>query len=394
MEHFSSQTPLPSLILWGPPGCGKTSLAKILAQKSNNPFVSTSAVLAGTPQFREIFDQAAHQETQTVLLVDEIHRLNRAQQDTFLPHVESGAIALIGTTTENPSFELTPALLSRCKVLTLSPLGLPAMEALLCRAESCMGKSLPLTPEARATLCHIADGDGRYLLNRAEDLFSACLKDELSSEQLLKMVRKRAALYDKKGEGHYNLISALHKSLRGSDVQAALYWMARMLEGGEDPLYLLRRLIRFASEDVGLADPQALAQAVSALQAYQFLGSPEGDLVLSPLVIYLAMAPKSVSAYKAFEAAKSWARESSSLMPPKSILNAPNSWMKAQGYGKGYIYPPDAPEEAAGQNFLPDELTPRRPYVPVERGFEREIKKRFLYWERLAQARKAPAKKS
>ncbi|MDR2416600.1 MAG: replication-associated recombination protein A [Holosporales bacterium] len=394
VEHLATQVPLPSLIFWGPPGCGKTSLAKILAGKSGAFFEEASAVFHGVAQFKEYFDLAERRlqmGVRTVLLVDEIHRLNRAQQDIFLPHLESGVVTLIGTTTENPSFELNAALLSRCKVVTFNRLDPEALEFLLRRAEALMQGTLPLTAEARTVLCHLADGDGRYLLNRAEDLFALHLKEQLTPEKLLKVVRKRAALYDKSRDEHYNLISVLHKSLRGSDVNAALYWMARMLEGGEDPLYILRRLVRFASEDVGLADPQALSQAISAVESYRFLGSPEGDLVIAQLVVYLATAPKSVSVYKAFKAARKWAQESPSLMPPKSALNAPTRLMKEHGYSAGYIYDPDTPEGIAGQNFLPEELEPRTLYHPIERGFEREIKKRLLYWERLVQEHRAKA---
>ena len=394
MESLATQVPMPSLVFWGPPGCGKTSLAKILAEKSSAFFEAASAVLHGVAQFKEHFDLAERRlqmGVRTVLLVDEIHRLNRAQQDIFLPHLESGVITLIGTTTENPSFELNAALLSRCKVVTFNRLNLEALEFLLRRAEDLMQDTLPLTADARTTLCHLADGDARYLLNRAEDLFALHLKEQLTPEKLLKVVRKRAVLYDKSRDEHYNLISALHKSLRGSDVNAALYWMARMLEGGEDPLYILRRLVRFASEDIGLADPQALAQALYAVESYRFLGSPEGDLVIAQLVVYLATAPKSVSVYKAFKAAQKWAQESPSLMPPKSVLNAPTRLMKEHGYGAGYIYDPDTLDGIAGQTFLPEELEPRTLYYPVERGFEREIKKRLLYWERLVQEHRAKA---
>ena len=376
-----------SLILWGPPGSGKTTLAHCISQACSLPFVSVSAVFSGVAELRKVFEKAKqHFDTEhspTLLFVDEIHRFNRAQQDSFLPYVEKGEIVLIGATTENPSFELNGALLSRCQVFTLKRLATSDLEQLLLRAEAHVGKTLPLTAETKTALIDMADGDGRAFLNLIESLAAESFSVPLTPPELTDFISKRAPLYDKAQEGHYNLISALHKSLRGSDVDAALYWFARMLEGGEDPLYIGRRLIRFASEDVGMADPQALVQALAGVEGYERLGSPEGELCLVQTLVYLATAPKSNALYRAFPAAQRQARASGSLMPPKHILNAPTKLMKAEGYGEGYQYDHDTPEGFSGQNYFPDDMPRLRFYNPIERGFERENLKRLRYWEKL-----------
>ena len=375
-----------SMILWGPPGCGKTTLARLIAEKVDLHFEMLSAIFSGVAELRKIFDAAKQRRLMgrgTLLFIDEIHRFNRSQQDGFLPHVEDGTIVLVGATTENPSFELNAALLSRCQVFVLNRLHEGDQTTLLKRAEELMGFSLPLNAEARTALIAMADGDGRYLLNMAEELFRLPPDIILDPAALTKAVQKRAPLYDKAQEGHYNLISALHKSLRGSDTDAALYWLARMLVGGEDPKYIARRLLRFAVEDVGLADPQALVQALSAWDAYDRLGSPEGELAIAQCVIYLGTAPKSNAAYEAIKGANEAARKTGSLMPPKHILNAPTRLMKDLGYGKGYNYDHDTAEGFSGQNYFPDGMARERFYQPVERGFEREILKRIEYWDRL-----------
>jgi putative ATPase len=380
-----------SMILWGPPGCGKTTLARLIAEKVDLHFEMLSAIFSGVAELRKIFDAAKQRRLMgrgTLLFIDEIHRFNRSQQDGFLPHVEDGTIVLVGATTENPSFELNAALLSRCQVFVLNRLHESDQATLLKRAEELMGFSLPLTAEARAALIAMADGDGRYLLNMAEELFRLPPDIILDPAGLTKAVQKRAPLYDKAQEGHYNLISALHKSLRGSDTDAALYWLARMLAGGEDPKYVARRLLRFAVEDIGLADPQALVQALAAWDAYDRLGSPEGELAIAQCVIYLGTAPKSNAAYEALSGANAAARNTGSLMPPKHILNAPTRLMKDLGYGKGYNYDHDTTEGFSGQNYFPDGMARQRFYQPVERGFEREILKRIEYWDRL-RAKKA-----
>jgi putative ATPase len=377
---------LASMILWGPPGCGKTTIARLLAEHTNLEFQPLSAVFSGVADLRKVFDQAKKLREAgrgTLLFVDEIHRFNRAQQDSFLPYVEDGTVVLIGATTENPSFELNGALLSRCQVFVLNRLDEAALEALLQRAEAEVAKPLPLVPEARDAIKAMADGDGRYVLNLAEELFQLAPAAPLDTAALVAAVQRRAPLYDKAQEGHYNLISALHKSLRGSDADAALYWLARMLAGGEDPLYIARRMVRFAAEDIGLADPDALHQALAAWDTYERLGSPEGELALAQCVIYLGTAPKSNAGYSAFGAAMRAAKETGSLMPPKHILNAPTRLMKQLGYGKGYAYDHDTAEGFSGQNYFPDEMERRRFYEPVERGFEREIRKRLEYWDRL-----------
>ncbi len=381
---------LASLILWGPPGCGKTTIARLLADTANLHFEAVSAVASGIADLRKIFEASAERRAMgqgTLLFIDEIHRFNRAQQDVLLPYVEDGTVVLIGATTENPSFELNAALLSRCQVLVLKRLDDAALELLLERAEKQAEHALPLTDEARAALKAMADGDGRYALVMTEELLTLPPDTKLDPAQLADFVQRRRPVYDKAQESHYNLISALHKSLRGSDCDAALYWFARMLAGGEDPRYIARRLTRFASEDVGLADPQALSIALAAWQAYERLGSPEGELALAELVIYLATAPKSNASYVALGAAKRAANEHGSLMPPKHILNAPTKLMKDLGYGEGYAYDHDAEDAFSGQNYFPDDMARQNFYAPVERGFEREIKKRLDYWNELRRKR-------
>ncbi len=384
---------VPSLILWGPPGCGKTTLARALAARTDLAFQPLSAVFSGVADLRKVFEAAKLERKTsgrgTLLFVDEIHRFNKAQQDGFLPYVEDGTVVLVGATTENPSFELNAALMSRCQVIVLKRLDDAALEALLARAEADLGCPLPLDAPARESLKAMADGDGRMILNMVEAIVAMAKPGEVfAPADLARVVQRRAPVFDKSGEGHYNLISALHKSLRGSDTDAALYWLARMLDGGEDPACILRRLTRFAVEDVGLADPGALAQAIAAWEAYDRLGSPEGDLALSYLVIYLGTAPKSVGAYKAHGAAKRAAKATGSLMPPMHILNAPTRMMKDLGYGAGYQYDPDTVEGFSGQNYFPDGMPREAFYRPVERGFEREIGKRLAYWNRLRAEKK------
>ncbi|MGE5442479.1 MAG: replication-associated recombination protein A [Bacteroidota bacterium] len=383
---------LGSMILWGPPGCGKTTIARLLAHRTDLEFVPLSAVFSGVADLRRVFEQARASRDAgrgTLLFIDEIHRFNRAQQDGFLPYVEDGTVILVGATTENPSFELNPPLLSRCRVLVLNRLDDTALEEILLRAERAIGRPLPLDADARAGLRAIADGDGRYLLNLVEVLADVPAEPVLDTAALTQLVQRRMPLYDKGQESHYNLISALHKSLRGSDTDAALYWFARMIAGGEDPNYIARRLVRFAVEDVGLADPQALVQALAAWQAYERLGSPEGELALVQCVIYLGSAPKSNAAYRAASAASTAARETGSLMPPKHILNAPTRLMKDLGYGRGYEYDHEAPDAFSGQNYFPDGLERRRLYHPGDRGFEREIAARLAHWEKLRAAKAA-----
>jgi len=381
-----AQKRLASMILWGPPGSGKTTIARLLAQATDLHFEALSAVFSGVADLRRVFEAATKRREAgrgTLLFIDEIHRFNRAQQDGFLPYVETGTVILVGATTENPSFELNGALLSRCQVLVLNRLDDAALEKLLRRAEKLEGRKLPLDVDARAALRAMADGDGRYVLNLAEELFALPKDKILDTAKLAAAIQKRAPLYDKSQEGHYNLISALHKSLRGSDTDAALYWLARMLAGGEDPLYIARRLARFASEDVGLADPDALVQALAAWDAYERLGSPEGELALAQCVIYLGSAPKSNAAYIAINEAMRAARDSGSLMPPKHILNAPTRLMGELGYGKGYVYDHNTEEGFSGQSYFPEEMARREFYRPSERGFEREVAKRLDYWRKL-----------
>ena len=382
---------LSSIVLWGAPGTGKTTIAWLLADISELHFERLSAVFSGVADLRKIFEMARQKREMgqgTLLFVDEIHRFNRAQQDSFLPYVEDGTVILVGATTENPSFELNGALLSRTQVLVLNRLDDGALEELLRRAEKEEDRTLPLEPDARAALRAMADGDGRYLLNMAEAVLPLPAEPLLDTQALTEVVQRRVPLYDKSQEGHYNLISALHKSLRGSDTDASLYWLARMLAGGEDPRYIARRLVRFASEDIGLADPQALLQAITAWQAYERLGSPEGELAVVQCVIYLSTAPKSNAAYRAEKAAAQAARETGSLDPPKHILNAPTGLMKDLGYGAGYEYDHDTEEGFSGQNYFPDGMPRGRFYEPGKRGFEKEIAKRLAYWDKLRDEKK------
>lgn len=377
---------LSSLIFWGPPGVGKTTIARLLADETNLHFVQISAIFTGVPELRKVFEAARvrRQNGQgTLLFVDEIHRFNKAQQDGFLPHMEDGTILLVGATTENPSFELNAAVLSRSQVLVLERLSLADLERLAQRAEKELARALPLDGPAREALLEMADGDGRALLNLVEQVAAWSVKDKLDSKALGARLMKRAAKYDKSGDEHYNLISALHKSVRGSDPDAALYWFARMLEGGEDPRFLARRITRMAVEDIGLADPQAQDVCLQSWQTYERLGSPEGELALAQALVYLALAPKSNATYAAYKQARAAARKTGSEPPPKHILNAPTRLMEEQGYGDGYQYDHDAQDGFSGQDYFPE--TMKRPvlYTPVERGFERELKKRLDYFSKL-----------
>ena len=390
LHHHLQKKQVPSLIFWGPPGCGKTTIAQLLAHEIDAEFMQISAIFSGVADLKKIFERAeylAKAGRHTLLFVDEIHRFNRAQQDAFLPHVERGLVTLVGATTENPSFELNAALLSRCQVMTLKALQEDSLKQLRTRVEGHLGHKTPLTPEAEAQLYQMAQGDGRYFLTLMEALSTwegaESIDDPMTPEQLASVVQKKATLYDKNKDQHYNLISALHKSVRGSDVDAALYWLARMLQGGEDPLYLARRLIRMATEDIGMADPQALPFVMAATQTYERLGSPEGELALAQAVVYLATAPKSNAAYMAFKKAQVFAKEADSLDPPKHILNAPTDLMKNEGYGAGYVYDPDTKEGFSGQNYFPDQCPRQQFYDPPERGFERDINKRLAYWKKL-----------
>jgi putative ATPase len=382
-----------SMILWGPPGTGKTTIARLLAGEAGLQFEQISAIHSGVADLKKVFEAAKLRRNEqgqgTLLFVDEIHRFNKAQQDSFLPWMEDGTITLVGATTENPSFELNAAVLSRSKVLTLNRLDGDALAGLLQRAEELEGRTLPVTDEAREQLFAMADGDGRYFLNLVEDLFAVVDADAqaLGPAELADTMQRRMPVYDKSADGHYNLISALHKSVRGSDPDAALYWMARMLVAGEDPLFIARRLVRMANEDIGLADPQAIVQAIAAKDTYDFLGSPEGELALAQACVYLATAPKSIGIYSAYKSAMRAARETGSVMPPKIILNAPTKMMKEQEYGAGYKYDHDQPDAFSGQNYFPDEMGRQQFYDPPDRGFEREIRKRLAWWAELRDKR-------
>ncbi len=394
LQRMIASGRLSSLVFWGPPGVGKTTIARLLADATELSFVQISAIFTGVADLRKVFEAAKLRRTQgrgTLLFVDEIHRFNKAQQDGFLPHMEDGTIVLVGATTENPSFELNAALLSRAQVLTLKRLDEAAMASLMARAEVLEGRDLPLTTEGRAAVAEMADGDGRTLLNLAEQLFAIpkdALDGPLDARAAADRLTRRAPVYDKSGDGHYNLISALHKSVRGSDPDAALYWLARMLEGGEDPRYVARRVVRMAVEDIGLADPEAVKQALAARETYDFLGSPEGELAIAQAVLYLALAPKSNAAYVAYKQAMKAAKQTGSAPPPMHILNAPTKLMKTQGYGAGYEYDHDAPDAVSGQNYFPDGMRRGVYYAPPERGFERELRKRLDFFDRKRRERR------